>query len=271
MTYENPRIPEGINVTRESVPAEFLRLLAGLLLVVVVAALALHLAGGWLARQVPFALERSWVGERLLLPPGIGTDVADAQAQERVQALARELAAGMALPRGMTVDVHLVREDVPNAFATLGGHVLVTEGLYRRLPSENALAMVLAHELAHLRARDPIAAAGGGAALTPLLLALGGDAEALAPQLARLVQLGYSRQAEARADEAAIAALLGHYGHAGGAAGLFEALADYDGAGRELPALLATHPADAARIARLQEAARGWDATRQPLVALPAL
>ncbi len=164
MTYENPRIPEGINVTRESVPAEFLRLLAGLLLVVVVAALALHLAGGWLARQVPFALERSWVGERLLLPPGIGTDVADAQAQERVQALARELAAGMALPRGMTVDVHLVREDVPNAFATLGGHVLVTEGLYRRLPSENALAMVLAHELAHLRARDPIAAAGGGAA-----------------------------------------------------------------------------------------------------------
>ena len=188
-----------------------------------------------------------------------------------MQALARELAAGMALPRGMTVDVHLVREDVPNAFATLGGHVLVTEGLYRRLPSENALAMVLAHELAHLRARDPIAAAGGGAALTLLLLALGGDAEALAPQLARLVQLGYSRQAEARADEAAIAALLGHYGHAGGAAGLFEALADYDGAGRELPALLATHPADAARIARLQEAARGWDATRQPLVALPAL
>ena len=142
MTYENPRIPEGINVARESVPAEFLRLLAGLLLVVVVAALVLHLAGGWLARQIPFALERAWVGERLLVPPGIGTDVADARAQEHVQALARDLAAGMALPQGMTVRVHLVREEVPNAFATLGGHVLVTDGLYRRLPSENALAMV---------------------------------------------------------------------------------------------------------------------------------
>jgi Zn-dependent protease with chaperone function len=46
-------------------------------------------------------------------------------------------------------------------------------------------------------------------------------------------------------------------------------LADYDAAGRELPALLATHPADAARIARLQEAARGWDAAVQPLIALP--
>lgn len=269
MTYENPRLPEGINVARESVSAEFLRLLAGLLLVVVVAALVLHLAGGWLARQIPFALERAWVGERLLVPPGIGTEVAAARAQDHVQALARDLAAGMALPDGMTVRVHLVREEVPNAFATLGGHVLVTDGLYRRLPSENALAMVVAHEIAHLRARDPIAAAGGGAALTLLMLALGGDAEALAPQLARLVQLGYSRHAEARADEVAIAALLRHYGHAGGAAGLFEALADYDAAGRELPALLATHPADAARIARLQEAARGWDAAVQPLIALP--
>ena len=82
MTYENPRLPEGINVARESVPMEFLRLLAGLLVVVVVAALVLHLAGGWLARQIPFALERAWVGERLLVPPGIGTDVAGARAQD---------------------------------------------------------------------------------------------------------------------------------------------------------------------------------------------
>ena len=66
MNYHNPRIPEGINVARESVPAEFLRLLAGLLLVVVVAALVLHLAGGWLARQIPFALEdigQIWSGD----------------------------------------------------------------------------------------------------------------------------------------------------------------------------------------------------------------
>jgi len=271
MSYENPRIPEGINVARESVPLEFLRLLAGLAIVVVAIALVLHLAGGWLARQVPFALERAWVGERLLVPPGVGAEAAGARAQDHVQTLAGQLAADMALPEGMAVRVHLVREEVPNAFATLGGHIVLTDGLYRRLPSENALAMVLAHELAHLGARDPIAAAGGGATLALLMLALGGDADVFAPQLARLVQLGYSRHAEARADEIAIAALRRHYGHAGGAAALFAALADYDAGGRELPALLATHPADAARIARLQEAARGWDASVQPLVALPPL
>ena len=271
MSYENPRIPEGINVARESVPLEFLRLLAGLLLVLVVAALGLRLAGGWLARQLPFALERAWVGERLLVPPGIGTAATGGKAEQRVQALAREFAAGMALPAGMTVRVHLVREEVPNAFATLGGHIVVTEGLYRRLPSENALALVLAHELAHLRERDPIAAAGGGAALALLMLALGRDAEAVAPGLAQVVQSGYSRHAEARADEAAIAALRAHYGHAGGAAGLFDALAGPDATGRELPALLDTHPADAARIARLQQAARGWDAAVRPLVALAPL
>ena len=61
--------------------------------------------------------------------------------------------------------------NVPNAFATLGGHIAVTSGLYRRMPSENALALVLAHEIAHVSARDPISALGGSATLA-LLVAL---------------------------------------------------------------------------------------------------
>ena len=94
--------------------------------------------------------------------------------------------------------------------------------------------------------------------------------ELLAPA-GHLSQANYSRERESLADARALQILNCRYGHAGGAAGLFEALADYDAADRELPALLATHPADAARIARLQEAARGWDASVQPLVALPPL
>jgi len=66
MSYENPRIPEGINVARESVPVEFLRLAAGLAIVVALLTLALHLAGGWIARQIPFATEKAWVGDRII-------------------------------------------------------------------------------------------------------------------------------------------------------------------------------------------------------------
>jgi len=271
MSYENPRIPEGINVSRESAAAEFLRLLAGLAVAVSLASLVLYAAGGWLARQIPFGIERAWVGDRVIgmdaRSRAPGADVAEAY----LQRLTEELAASMQLPPGMQLHAVLVAEAAPNAFATLGGHILLTDGLYRRLPSENALAMVLAHEIAHVQARDPIAAAGSGAALGLLLLALGRDADTLAPHFARLVQLGYSRRAEARADDAAIAAVRNRYGHAAGAAALFEVVAAAHAGSRDVPTLLATHPADAERIARLHDAARGWDPQRQPLVPLPPL
>jgi Zn-dependent protease with chaperone function len=134
------------------------------------------------------------------------------------------------------------------------------------MPRETALAMVLAHELAHLRARDPIGAVGGSASLALVLVLLGGDVDRLVPHLAHAVQLGYSRQAERRADAAALDAVVARYGHAGGAAAVFEVLADCGGPAREAtPTLLSTHPADDERLERLAAAARGWDPKRQPL------
>jgi Zn-dependent protease with chaperone function len=172
----------------------------------------------------------------------------------------------MSLPQQMKITVHYADMEVPNAFATLGGHVVVTSDLYRRLPSENALAMVLGHEIAHIKARDPISAIGGGASVSLLLALVGGDASALLPRVSQLVLLGYSRRTESAADEAAIKAVTAYYGHAGGAAALFEVLAGYqDKVGISAPSLLSTHPADAERIARVSAAAAAWDARRQPL------
>lgn len=219
MSYENPQVPHEVNVSRESVLAEFVRLATGLCLVVLAVAAVLYFCGG-----------------------------------------------ALALPAGMQPVVHWSDTDVPNAFATLGGHLVITRGLYDRMPSENALAMVLAHELAHLRERDPISAVGGTASLALVLGLLGGDVEQLAPQVAHAVQLGYSRRAERRADEAAVEAIVARYGHAGGAAAVFEVLAGYAGPLRgATPTLLSTHPADGDRIARLQQAAQRWNPACQPL------
>jgi predicted Zn-dependent protease len=265
VSYENPDVPHEVNVTRENAPIEFLRLLAGIGLCVVLAAAVLFFAGGWLARLVPFTTEREWVGDRVL-----GFDVApfeasDSPAIERyVKTLGNELAGHMELPADMAVSFHYAELDVPNAFATLGGHIVVTRALYRRMPSENALAMVLAHEIAHVKARDPIAAVGGSASVALVLALLGGGSDGLAPQLAALVQLGYSRRAETRADDEALAALAARYGHAGGAASVFRVLAQDSGT-PALPAFLSTHPADGDRIARLERAAASWEENAQPL------
>jgi Zn-dependent protease with chaperone function len=271
VSWENPQVPHEVNVARESVLGEFVRLAAGLAVVVVAAAALLWAFGGALARLVPFATERAWVGDRVLGLPGSALEGApdEAAIEPYLQRLADSLARPMELPDGMRIRVHYSSLGTPNAFATLGGHVVVTRGLYERMPSENALAMVIAHEIAHVRARDPIAALGGGASVAVVLVLLGGSVDRLTPYLAQAVQLGYSRRAERRADAAAVEALRAVYGHAGGAAAVFEVLRDWrGGAGLEAPEFLSTHPADDERIAALRAAATDWDAARQPLVPL---
>jgi len=268
MSYENPPLPEGINVGRDNALLEFLRLAAGLAVVVVTISAVLYFAGGWLARLIPFEKERSWVGERVL-----GIDIEETRAaadaagiEPYLQQLTDTLAAQMSLPAGMSLRVHYANIPEPNAFATLGGHIAVTRGLYARMESENALALVLAHEIAHVKARDPIAGVGGSASMLVVLTLLTGNANNLSAAFASVVQRGYSRRAEAQADGAAIAAVRRVYGHAGGGASVFEGFARYrEEHGGEMPSLLSTHPLDAERIARLRQAATDWDAQRQPL------
>ncbi len=272
MSYENPPVPHEVNVARASPVLEFLRLAAALLLILGVLSVAVYFTAGHLARLIPFETERSWVGERVLgvdvsRKPARGKVGADpAQVQRYLQRLADELATGMDLPQGMRLQAHFVEMPEPNAFATLGGHIVVTRRLYELMPSENALSMVIAHEIAHVKARDPISTLGGGASLALLLVLAGGDIDALGPQMALLVQKGYSRDAERRADDEAVAALRRKYGHAGGAAAVFEQLSKaLPEAVKATPNLLSTHPTDAERIAHLKAAAAGWDAARQPL------
>ncbi|HSW14952.1 MAG TPA: M48 family metallopeptidase [Solimonas sp.] len=271
MSYENPPLPEEVNVGRENVLLEFLRLAAGLAVVMALISAAMYFGGSRLARLIPFDTERRWVGERVL-----GIEVASnpkhAEVEAYLRGLTARLAAQMDMPPGMELRVHYADTALPNAFASLGGHIAVTRGLYERMDSENALALVLAHEIAHVRARDPIAGIGGSASMILAVTLLTGNAGNLSAAFAGVVQRGYSRRAEEQADEAAIAALRRVYGHAGGGAAVFEGFARWrqEGHGLQGPSLLSTHPLDEERIARLKQAAQGWDAQRQPLVALPA-
>ena len=267
MTYENPQVPHDVNVSRESVLAEFLRLLAGLAALLAVVTAMLYFGGGWLARLIPFSIERSWVGDAVL---GVAIKDSGSAENRKVEAylttLVEGLASKMHLPPEMQLKVHYTEMEVPNAFATLGGHIIVTSALYERMPSENALAMVLAHEIGHVRARDPVAALGGTASVAVVYALLSGEAGGLMQPVGNVVMRGYSRQAESRADEAAIEALKAYYGHAGGAAAVFQMFqAESEKSDLPMPSFLSTHPADQDRIARLKAAAGDWDPDRQPL------
>ncbi|MBL8733004.1 MAG: M48 family metalloprotease [Planctomycetes bacterium] len=159
----------------------------------------------------------------------------------------------------------VLNTDEINAFACPGGLILVSKGLIKDAKSEDELAAVLAHEIAHVTLRHGVAAIqsanlvsafqylGAGAAQAAMskedldkLTDVFGDS--IGDVVGTLVTSGYSRDAEEAADQLgrkflagagydpqALVRMLGHMqGHAGGSGGMF-----------------ATHPAPQDRIQAL--------------------
>lgn len=202
--------------------------------------------------------------ERRFVEPYVGwlSDLALDPVHPDVEAYVKELgadvAAEMELPAGLELEIHVIEGDEVNAFATLGGHIFVLEGLIEQLDNENSLAMVLGHEIAHAARRDPLTSLSRGLLLQLLLSTATGDTSTSRDLGGQLVLTAYSRELEETADELALAALHRLYGHVGGATTLFEDL-------RELEVfapgtLLATHPDLSSRIQAIEDrcAARGW-------------
>lgn len=266
MKFRNVKVPEGINVSRHSPVADFFMLSAGVVAGFAVLAAALVYLGAALARYAPVSWENALVaafeGDQGTLgaDPGAPPAAAPAGAGGELQALADRLSGHMDLPEDLRVRVHVMDDDQVNAFATLGGHLFVARGLLERMPNENALAMVVAHEIAHLAHRDPAAALGGTVLLQLLLAVTLGSAPASLEQLITgpnaLLLKSFSRETERRADAAGLAAVAALYGHVAEAGRVFELFL----AQAEPPELLSTHPLSRDRIARIATLARqsGW-------------
>src|SRR5690606_2180180 len=111
-----------------------------------------------------------------------------------------------------------------NAFATLGGYVGVNAGLFLHAESEDEVAAVLAHEVAHVTQRHLVRAAERAKKdALPMTLAMlgamiaassaGGDADAsqavIASSMALMQQrqINYTRSNEQEADRVGITAL----------------------------------------------------------------
>jgi predicted Zn-dependent protease len=254
--YRERLPPEGINASRENPLKEFAILLGGLVLATAILIALVAAFAERIAVYVPFEMEQALAGSYAK---------EDAAAPDEVMryltGLTERLAAVSDLPEGMRITPHFADEDMINAFATLGGHIVIFRGLLERMPNENALAMVVAHEIAHVKHRDPIASLGRGVLVQLALNAIagGGDADLVLGQTGLLTLLTFSRDMEEDADAQAMRALNAYYGHVAGAAELFEVLHQGDEA-VGLPEFFSTHPLDDSRIEHLQEltASAGW-------------
>jgi predicted Zn-dependent protease len=283
MKIRNVKVPEGINVSRHRPVADLFLLTAGAIGLFAAVGLLALLVGSHGGRYLPMSWENAMAAtmfENEEFREDIATD--SREIEIALQAIADRLAENMDLPEDLRVTVHYLDEDEINAFATLGGHVFVFRGLIARVARENALAMIMAHEIAHAANRD-VAANMGGVLLLQLVL---GTVVGVSPEMVdgliwgpnALLLRQFSRDAETRADRDGLAAVAATYGHVAGADGFFRILLDELGetVPDEGPEFLNTHPLTAKRIAELGALAmeRGWalegtaTALPRPLAAL---
>jgi predicted Zn-dependent protease len=253
LDYSNPEIQEGINTTREHPLREFFILLGGILAVIVIAVAILGLMAEKLAAHIPYSTERELLSDKELFidddHPEITTYLGN---------LSERLGAYMDLPEDMEITVHYMDQDIENAFATLGGHIYIYRGLMQLLPGENALAMVVAHEMAHIKHRHPIIAMGRGVVIGLFLASIAGFSGdhfvgQIVSDAGMITLLSFNRDQERDADVTALTAVAGHYGHIAGSEILFETLLTLEEKyPMNPPEFLRTHPLGKKRIENIR-------------------
>ncbi len=166
-------------------------------------------------------------------------------------------------PQPFSYRFYVVDEPVYNAFASPAGHIFINSGLLEALDHEEALAGILAHEIAHVTARHisdrierskkisaaTLAGMVAAALIGPAAGAAAGQALAVGSMAAgQSMALAYSRQDELQADQLGLQ-YLDSAGYS--AKGLLEALKKIRSKQwfGDVPTYLTTHPASEARMA----------------------
>jgi len=137
-----------------------------------------------------------------------------------------------------------------NAFATPGGYIYVYTGLIKFLDTEDQLAGVMGHEIAHSAMRHSTRQMTKAYGVTTLLSVITGKADpGMMEQIAlSLVNLKFSRSHETESDEYSVVYLCNSGYDAAGAAGFFKKL---EGSSAP-PEFLSTHPNSGNRVVNIQ-------------------
>jgi len=170
--------------------------------------------------------------------------------------------------------VALLDNDEINAFATSGGHIFVTRGLVNAAKSEDALAGVIAHEVAHIQLKHSIkviknsrviqaflvtgTSAVGAATLTDVKQLTDAMNESVGEIVHTLINSGYSKPQEFEADNTALS-LMAKAGY--NPSGLIEMLKSLSAVQTTGVGFGKTHPSPARRISNAKRSVKKYKVT----------
>lgn len=201
---------------------------------------SIFIAPQLIAKQMPMAVERR-IGRAFDLPDGLPR-CDDPAAQAAVNKIIERIDPN-AIADGFTVE--FVDSAQANAAALPGGRMIILTGLMDVAPDGEAVAGVLAHEIAHVRQRHVAAAVVRQLGLKSVVALMGGDM--VAANAGGLLSRSFSRSAEAEADDQSIAMMKRAGVNPRSTAGVFESIGAEEGA---MPEWLGDHPASAGRAAK---------------------
>jgi beta-barrel assembly-enhancing protease len=172
--------------------------------------------------------------------------------------LTERLTANLAVP--YPVRVRVLASPINNAVALPGGHILMFEGLLRRMDDPSGFAGVLAHEIGHVAERHPLAAAIEGAGVALLVGVVVGDITGggvVGAVGQAMMGAAYHRDAEAAADGIAVR-LLNQAGIRGaGLAAFLDQAAAMEPSDSVAYSIFTTHPASRERAEAVRGATTG--------------
>lgn len=185
----------------------------------------------------------------------------DIETQTRLSEGFGRLTHGLPLEASYSIALRDSRLLGPNALALPGGTIVITDQMVKLTETPEEALAVLAHEIGHVELRHSMRHLLQDSATAVVATAVTSDASSLSAAVAGLpallVQMKYSREFEAEADEYAFALLKRNGISPLAFASVMERLSKQRGSAKEDEdlAFLSTHPMSQERIARARAAA----------------
>jgi Zn-dependent protease with chaperone function len=237
MKYQ-PKLPErNSNVTPQNALRELVTLLGGLSAIVLLLygliGLFIDMAVAVIDPATEVWIYQSSGIDQLAEVKPLPLDTAAGKALRATETATQNLLSDLAQCADLAygVDLKVEESKAVNALAWPGGHIVVLSGLLDKMESQNGLAFVLAHELAHFKNRDHLRSMGRGVVILSLAVLIGGangELSDLIMSLSNVRTMAFSQTNESAADATALDILNCHYGHIGGASEFFNVISQVD-------------------------------------------
>jgi hypothetical protein len=175
----------------------------------------------------------------------------DRPMQERVQRIGHALVESLP-QKAYPYEFKVLAVPDFNAFALPGGFIFINEGLLARLQNDNAVAFVMAHEIAHASHRHwhHLMERMKGISLVGILVGVGTGNAYVASLAHTLISMKYSRAHEEEADTAGLEYLWAAGFDPNGAIEAAQVIAKLD-TGKGRPPYLRSHPRGTDRLKRI--------------------